>query len=46
LSRSTIACGNFDAIIVGPISEAGSTEDQGRRGGGKAIISTVNPVSK
>ncbi|SDR41705.1 monosaccharide ABC transporter substrate-binding protein, CUT2 family [Rhizobiales bacterium GAS191] len=39
--------GNFDAIIVGPISEAGLDKKilEGVAAG-KAIISTVNPVSK
>jgi protein TorT len=39
--------GNFDAIIVGPISEAG-LDKKIKEGvaAGKAIISTVNPVSK
>src|SRR5271163_581992 len=39
--------GNFDAIIVGPISEAGLDKKfaEGVKAG-KPIISTVNPVSK
>src|SRR5258708_7956489 len=39
--------GNFDAIVVGPISEAG-LDKKIKEGvaAGKAIISTVNPVSK
>jgi protein TorT len=39
--------GNFDAIIVGPISEAGLDKKfaEGVKAG-KVIISTVNPVSK
>src|SRR5437868_7340311 len=39
--------GNFDAIIIGPISEAG-LDKKIKEGvaAGKAIISTVNPVSK
>lgn len=39
--------GNFDAIIVGPISEAGLDKKfaEGVKSG-KVIISTVNPVSK
>src|SRR5579884_1077500 len=39
--------GNFDAIVVGPISEAGLDKKfaEGVKAG-KVIISTVNPVSK
>ncbi len=39
--------GNFDAIVIGPISEAG-LDKQFAKGvaSGKPIISTVNPVSK
>src|SRR5438477_1158268 len=39
--------GNFDAIVIGPISEAG-LDKKIKEGvaAGKAIISTVNPVSK
>lgn len=39
--------GNFDAIVVGPISEAGLTKKfQEGMAAGKPIISTVNPVPK
>jgi len=39
--------GNFDAIIVGPISEAGLDKKFAEGvAAGKVIISTVNPVSK
>lgn len=39
--------GNFDAIIVGPISEAGLTRKfREATSAGKPVISTVNPVSK
>jgi protein TorT len=39
--------GNFDAIVIGPISEAG-LDKQFAKGvaSGKPIISTVNPVAK
>ena len=39
--------GNFDAIVIGPISEAG-LDKQFAKGvaSGKVIISTVNPVAK
>ena len=39
--------GNFDAIVVGPISEAGLSKKfaEGVKAG-KVIISTINPVSK
>jgi len=39
--------GNFDAIVIGPISEAG-LDKQFQKGvaSGKPIISTVNPVAK
>jgi len=39
--------GNFDAIVVGPISEAGLDKKfaEGTKAG-KVILSTVNPVSK
>jgi protein TorT len=39
--------GNFDAIVVGPISEAGLDKKfaEGVKGG-KVIISTINPMSK
>src|SRR5437868_7816871 len=39
--------GNFDAIVVGPISEAGLTRKfREATTAGKPVISTVNPVSK
>jgi periplasmic protein TorT len=39
--------GNFDAIVVGPISEAGLTKKfQEGMAAGKAVIATVNPVPK
>jgi periplasmic protein TorT len=39
--------GNFDAIVIGPISEAGLTKEfQKGMASGKPIISTVNPVPK
>lgn len=39
--------GNFDAIVVGPISEAGlAKEFQKGMASGKPIISTVNPAPK
>ncbi len=39
--------GNFDAIVVGPISEAGLTREIRKAvEAGKPVISTVNPLSK
>ena len=39
--------GNFDAIVIGPISEAGLDKEFAKGvASGKPIISTVNPVSK
>jgi protein TorT len=39
--------GNFDAIVIGPISEAGLTKEfQKGMASGKPIISTVNPAPK
>jgi periplasmic protein TorT len=38
---------NFDAIVVGPISEAGLTRKMREaKKAGKAVISTVNPLPK
>jgi protein TorT len=39
--------GNFDAIVIGPISEAGLDKEFAKGvASGKPIISTVNPVAK
>ena len=39
--------GNFDAIVIGPISEAGLDKEFAKGvSSGKPIISTINPVSK